>query len=93
MAQRSYESYPAFADALATQQRALDELAALLERQSRMVAGLTIALGSLADFIGDEDLREELEEHLRIALEQNAPDVAETIANIIFPDSAPPRNS
>jgi hypothetical protein len=85
MAQYSYDTYPAMADALATQQRALAELADLVDRQSRMIAGLTIALGALADFIGDDDLREGLEDHLRIALDQHAPDVAEAIANVIFP--------
>ena len=85
MAQRDpYYDKPSMAEALEAQQRALMALTDLVDRQSAMVAGLTIAVGGIIDLIGDTDLRERMEVHLRIALEQQVPEVTAPIIDMIF---------
>ncbi|GGF14257.1 hypothetical protein GCM10011611_20020 [Aliidongia dinghuensis] len=84
MAQRNHYYDTSMAEALEAQQQALTELANLVDRQSAMIAGLTIAIGGIVDLIGDADLRERMELHLRIALEQQVPEVTGSIINTIF---------
>ena len=84
MAQQHRHFELSLTEALEAQQLAMGELTDLVDRQGALISGLTIALGAFVDLIPDAMLREQMEMHLRVALEREMPEVTSAIIEVIF---------